>query len=116
MNCIKCGSKISEGQVFCDECLQDMERHPVKPGTPVILPNRPAAVAAKRRHARKARKPEEQIHTLKNIIMWLMLALAVTMLLLSLSVSMLVQLQQSKGQNFLPGQNYSTIDSGADAT
>ncbi len=116
MNCIKCGSKVSEGQVFCDECLQDMERHPVKPGTPVILPSRPAATTAKRRHAKKPRKPEEQIHMLKNVIMWLMLVLAVTLLLLSLCISMLVQLQQNKGQNFLPGQNYSTVDSGASET
>lgn len=116
MNCIKCGSKVSEGQVFCSDCLQDMERQPVKPGTPVILPSRPAAPAAKRRHGKRTRKPEDQIHALKNIIMWLMLALAVSLLLLSLCVSMLVQLHQNKGQSFLPGQNYSTVDSGADAT
>ena len=40
MSCMKCGKEVSEGQVFCEECLTEMERYPVKPGTPVLLPHR----------------------------------------------------------------------------
>lgn len=116
MNCIKCGKQVSEGRVFCDECLQDMQRHPVKPGTPVILPNRPAVPAAKRRSAKKARKPEEQIHALKRTVSWLLILLAVVLLLLSLSVSLLIQIYQNREQHFLPGQNYSTTDSANNKT
>ena len=40
MSCMKCGKEVSEDQVFCPECLAEMERYPVKPGTPVLLPHR----------------------------------------------------------------------------
>ena len=36
MSCMKCGKEVSEDQVFCPECLAEMERYPVKPGTPVL--------------------------------------------------------------------------------
>ena len=40
MNCMKCGKTTTNEQVFCDDCLQVMAKHPVKPGTPVYLPQR----------------------------------------------------------------------------
>ena len=40
---MKCGLEIPDGQVFCDGCLEMMDKYPVKPGTPVnILPRKPA--------------------------------------------------------------------------
>lgn len=33
MNCLKCGREIEEGQVFCNDCLVQMAKYPVKPGT-----------------------------------------------------------------------------------
>ena len=42
MQCMKCGLEIPDGQVFCDGCLEIMDKYPVKPGTPVhILPRKP---------------------------------------------------------------------------
>ena len=38
--CLKCRREIAEGQVFCDDCLAQMKKYPVKPGTPVNLPKR----------------------------------------------------------------------------
>ena len=49
MNCLKCGKEIEHDQVFCPECLAQMEQYPVKPGIVVQLPsqkpekNQPAA-------------------------------------------------------------------------
>ena len=40
MSCMKCGRDTQDPQVFCDDCLQVMERYPVKPGTPIQLPKR----------------------------------------------------------------------------
>ena len=31
MNCLKCGREIEEGQVFCNDCLVQMAKYPVKP-------------------------------------------------------------------------------------
>ena len=68
--CIKCGREIGPGAVFCDACLADMERHPVKPGTPVVLHQKPA-FSSRRAPTRKVRKPEEHVRSLKRAIVWL---------------------------------------------
>ena len=79
MNCLKCGQEISGEQVFCDSCLADMERHPVKPGTPVIIPKRSKPLPSKRPH-RKIQKPEDQIAALKKIANFL-LALVILLMI-----------------------------------
>ncbi len=38
MNCMKCGAKIEHDQVFCPDCLAEMEKYPVKPGITVQIP------------------------------------------------------------------------------
>ncbi len=38
MNCLKCGEKIEHNQVFCPNCLAEMEHYPVKPDIVVQLP------------------------------------------------------------------------------
>ena len=59
MACIKCGKESAAGAEFCEECLKDMERYPVKPGTPVILPKHAEYLSAK--HPRKkALKPRNR--------------------------------------------------------
>ena len=56
MQCMKCGRSIPDTQVFCDKCLEAMDRHPVKPGTPVqILSRTPKEKTAKK----KELSPEE---------------------------------------------------------
>ena len=37
MNCMKCGREIGENRVFCDLCLADMEKYPIKPGIAIQL-------------------------------------------------------------------------------
>ena len=67
MNCIKCGRETENEAVFCAECLAHMERHPVKPGTVVLLPPKGSDYVPKKQ-ARKRRTltPEEQIKRLKR--------------------------------------------------
>lgn len=89
MHCIRCGRELPLGQVFCKECLADMATHPVKAGTPVILPPPPAPVV-NRRPARKTRKPEEQLSRLRRVmismlVLFSIIILAGTMLIYSLS-------------------------------
>ena len=43
-NCIKCGKELSTTKVFCQECLEIMEKYPVATGTPIVLHPRSAAV------------------------------------------------------------------------
>ena len=74
MHCMKCGKKIKDSQVFCDECLAIMDTYPVKPGTPIQLPtivaNNFAAPKAKN-NKRKQKTPEEIIVKLRRSNRWL---------------------------------------------
>lgn len=91
MQCMKCGRDVSAGQVFCDACLEEMTRYPVRPGTPVHLPDRQDTSQQRRRRPRRARKPEELIaqlrgrSTVKTVLLLVLLA--------ALTVSVLINLQ-----------------------
>lgn len=67
MKCLKCGTAITSGQVFCQTCQDDMERHPVKPGTPIVLPNRPERHVSKSSH-KKTRKAEDRVISQRRLI------------------------------------------------
>lgn len=109
MNCLKCGREIDEGQVFCNDCLTEMAKYPVKPGTAVLLPARGNAAASKKVHTRRRGKPapEEQLKSLKTRIRILSLLLAVCMILLI--VLSVFTFRYLKEDDFLPGQNYSAV-------
>lgn len=112
MGCMKCGREIEEGQVFCDACLNVMQKYPVKPGTAVQLPHRtdtpfPKKSAPKRR---QAPSPEEQILRLRKQLHWLVVLWLVTLALLAATIYPTVEYFAGKPLR-LPGQNYSTITS-----
>lgn len=107
MKCMKCGTGIPSGQVFCEECLTDMEKHPVKPGTPVILPRRDKPTQQKRSR-RRTLKPEELIAKLRRAVVWLMVLCAVLAIALTLCVYMLFNPPATDNPANLPGQNYGT--------
>lgn len=90
MNCLKCGREIEEGQVFCNDCLVQMAKYPVKPGTAVQLPSRGSAAAAKKVRVR---------------VLSVLLAVCVVLLIV-LSV---VTLRYMSTNRLLPGQNYSAV-------
>ena len=92
MSCMRCGREIDETQVFCAECLADMERHPVKPGTPIQLPTRNEKSAAKRTRFRLAEsKWTDKIFLLKYIIFWLVILIVLLAAALALCICMLLQ-------------------------
>lgn len=107
MKCMRCGTGIQSGAVFCEECLADMEKHPVKPGTPINLPRREKQQTAKR-GKKRARKPEEQISALRRLVAWLLTLMIVLILALTAAVYMLVNQPSENEGNRLPGQNYGT--------
>lgn len=109
MYCMKCGKEIPEKQAFCDSCLAVMEQFPVKPGTPVLLPNRPAPAPLKRSAARKKiLSTEDRLSRAKKAIQWLSIILAVTLFAFFLSVTLLIDSFRSDTPDREIGQNYST--------
>ena len=111
MNCMKCGREIPLGQVFCKDCLLDMEQHPVKPGTPVILPPQKADPPRRTQTSKKVRKPEDQLKSLRKTVRWLIAAVLILAMLLGISVSMLLRRSGTNPTETIPGQNYSTEES-----
>lgn len=91
MNCMKCGRELKGTEVFCPECAAEMEKYPVKPGTPVQLPPRTAVPSAKKKSKRRILKPEEQIAKLRHSVRLLSLALVVLMIAFILITVMLLQ-------------------------
>lgn len=111
MNCMKCGREVALGQVFCKECLADMENYPIKPGTPVQLPTHTSSTQSRReRPVRKPKKPEEQIAILKKYVIGLSAALLAVTLAFTVTTAILSRKLEEAHNNAIPGQNYSTVD------
>ena len=108
MNCMKCGRDIVEGQVFCSDCLEQMERYPVKPGTPVLLPSL-RKEAAKKAPPRRKLSSEEQIRRLRRLNRTLSFLLAVS-LMVSIFLGYIAVLHFLEEERSLPGQNYTSIE------
>jgi hypothetical protein len=110
MNCMKCGRDISAEQVFCDSCLQTMEKYPVKPDTAVQLPRRSLQGAPKKQPVRRRQiPPEEQVTALKKRCRRLTFAVVLLCLLL-LAAGAVIFLQMKPDPASIPiGRNY-TID------
>ena len=108
MNCMKCGRETISEQVFCPDCLVEMEKYPVRPGTVVQLPMRKTASAAKKQPAKKRALPlEDQVKVLKKRCRILLLLL---ILVTALAAAMAAPtMEHLKENHFKIGQNYNTV-------
>ena len=118
MNCMKCGRELTGEGVFCAECLAEMDRYPVRPGTVVHLPRHnpdpPAKKPVSRRKSHVA--PEEKVKQLRKLVVRLVVALVIcTVLLVATGYFAVVHLLETRTV-VLPGQNYSAMDSTAPET
>lgn len=110
MNCMKCGRELSTEGIFCPECLADMEKYPVKPGTVLQLPSRPAASAV-RKPVKRTIPPEEQVRILSRRIRRLWGALILSALVTLAALGLALYGLHDEELQFLPGQNYSSAQS-----
>ena len=102
MNCMKCGREVDEGRVFCDECLEYMERDPIKMNTPVLIPAQPPKKSSPRR---QVVNPEEEVKRLEklnqNLFLILMLLFTTTLLLLGYVFNQeVLQVVDELGKNY----------------
>ena len=82
MNCIKCGRETGEDQVFCEQCLKEMENYPVKPGTAIRIPTHEPREEVKKQPKRKTvLPPSEQIQRLRKKVRALRVVLALMLLI-----------------------------------
>ena len=109
--CMKCGREFDAQQIFCDGCLAEMDKYPVKPGVVVMLPRRRSQPAKEKTPRRRQVQilPEEQIKLLKKRLRIQAIALALVGLLLAAAMWLQVSYQLEKNEHkLLPGQNYSS--------
>ena len=109
MFCMKCGREIESG-VFCPDCLCDMAKYPVKPGTAIQLPKRRETAPVRKMFSlRKTVTAEEQIRKLRKSLRTMIVLWLITFLLFCAALVPAVAYLME--DHFLPGQNYSLIDS-----
>lgn len=107
MSCLKCGRNTQANEVFCNSCLQEMEKYPVRPDIEVKLPERKAISSQKKQTKKRSVAPEEQIKVLKKRCRTLFLLLIFFILLATaLAFPAVEHLMED---NFKIGQNYSTV-------
>ena len=68
MRCMKCGKETSDSQVFCDSCLEVMEKYPVKPDTVVQLPPSRNLIADKKAARKKELSPKELLRKQQKLL------------------------------------------------
>ncbi len=107
MNCMKCGRELPDEGVFCIDCLLEMEKYPVDPGTVVLLPRRRDSYSQKKQIKRHAPPLEEQISALRKrmLILILLLMACITAIVLMFEPTM----HYLRDEHFEIGQNYSTV-------
>lgn len=91
MYCIKCGVEVPDEQVFCDACLAEMEKYPVKPDITVTLPPRKETPVSKKKSRKRNLPPEEQLRRTKAKLRLAHITLAVVFICFLLVVAMLLQ-------------------------
>lgn len=107
MNCMKCGRETVGEQVFCTDCLLEMEKHPVKPGTVVLLPRRRESTQAKKASKKRTLSTDEQLRSLRRWAKGLTIALCIC---IALILAMLYPtIHYLMHDHFEIGQNYSTV-------
>ena len=105
LGCIKCGRDTLSEQVFCTDCLLEMEKYPVRPGTVVQLPVRKATAAVKKTQTKKrTAPPEEQVKVLKKrcrtLFCLLILVTAIAAALAFPAVEHYMETHHKIGQNY----------------
>ena len=109
MNCLKCGKKTGKTEAFCQECMEVMERYPVKPGTVAQIPNRNAIQAERKAQQLKHEPtPAEQLLRLRGVVRWMAIAVAVLSVLLCITGGLLLFLINQDSGGYGIGQNYIT--------
>lgn len=100
MYCLRCGRETPDSKVFCNNCLDSMEDYPVKPGQPIVLPNRSVPQPVKKSRRAKPMNNEELLDSLRRQLKLAGRLWFVTLLLLMTAVLLLL-LQWQYGL-FLP--------------
>ena len=107
MYCMRCGRETAEDTVFCQECLLEMEKHPVRPGTVVQLPRHRESSALKKAPKRHIPTVEEQLKFFRRTAM----ILTVLLVLCAAAIALMFKptMHYVLDEHVEIGQNYSSV-------
>ena len=113
MKCMRCARETAPQQVFCNACLEDMARYPVRSDTPIYLPVRKPKEAPKKksRRIRRERTAEEMVMILRKRVKVLTAITVILVMMLSAATAG-VWLAKKQGADLsIPniGQNFKTV-------
>ena len=113
MKCMRCARETAPQQVFCNACLEDMARYPVRSDTPIYLPVRKPKEAPRKksRRFRRERTAEEMVMILRKRVK-VLTALTVIMVMMLSAAMAGVWLAKKQGADLsIPniGQNFKTV-------
>lgn len=113
MKCMRCARETAPQQVFCNACLEDMARHPVRSDTPIYLPVRKPKEAPRKksRRFRRERTAEEMVMILRKRVKVLTAITVILVMMLSAATAG-VWLAKKQGADLsIPniGQNFKTV-------
>lgn len=113
MKCLRCARETAPQQVFCNACLEDMARHPVRSDTPIYLPVRKPKEAPRKksRRFRRERTAEEMVMILRKRVKVLTAITVILVMMLSAATAG-VWLAKKQGADLsIPniGQNFKTV-------
>lgn len=112
MYCLKCGNETENEQIFCQHCLDIMEKYPVRPGTIARIPHRSTNAATKKQNRRKGPSLEEQVVQLRVVIRTLMAMLGAVLVVLGIFVWLYMDAIDKKPVSPEPskGTNYQVVE------
>ena len=107
MNCLKCGRETQNEAVFCQDCLLEMDKNPVRPGTVVQIQRRKETPVVRKPPKRHIPALEEQIKNLRKQvrILLILLIICIAAIVLMFRPTMHYVLDE----HVEIGQNYSTV-------
>ena len=113
MKCMRCARETAPQQVFCNACLEDMARYPVRSDTPIYLPVRKPKEAPRKksRRFRRERTAEEMVMILRKRVKVLTAITVILVMMLSAAMAG-VWLAKKQGADLsIPniGQNFKTV-------
>ena len=108
MYCMKCGREVEGEEVFCTECMVQMEQEPIAMNASVKIPRQPPRDSRSRRplvHLEEEVKRLERSN--ERLRVWvILLATAVVLLSMAIYHKQVVQAVEDLGKN------YSIVESG----
>ena len=107
MDCIKCGRETRGEDIFCQDCLTEMAKYPVQPGTVVLLPRRKETSSVKKTPKRHTPSSEEIIAGLRQQRSVLLLLLVACIVAIALMFE--PTMHYLRDEHYEIGQNYSSV-------